>query len=68
MASPIKYGDTVACTSDDDDILRTFADAKEPEGGWDDWAAEPQDGNECLTFKRMLPKLGPKPAYKGAWK
>jgi hypothetical protein len=28
---------------------------------WDSWEAQAQEGNECLTFKRMLPQLGPKP-------
>ena len=28
---------------------------------WDRWEAQAQEDNECLTFKRMLPRLGPKP-------
>lgn len=31
-----------------------------------EWSATPQDDNSCLTFKRMLPRLGPKPPPAGA--
>ena len=32
------------------------------------WMAMPQEDNDCLTFKRLLPKLGPTYKYQGAWK
>jgi hypothetical protein len=59
MTSPVKYGDTV-CTDE-----LTEHDHDQLASEWDSWVAEPQDDNECLTFKRMLPNLGPKP-FEGA--
>jgi hypothetical protein len=37
-----------------------FADTL-PMDDTESWTASPQTDNECLTFRRMLPKLGPKP-------
>jgi hypothetical protein len=42
-----------------------FVDTWPQEGHPSSWTATPQEDNDCLTFKRMLPRLGPKPPPPG---
>lgn len=66
MSSPVQFGDTITFDTDGQQDYKDMCEVDGDDAAWDSWTAEHQDDNQCLTFKRMLPKLGPKPPPPGA--